>query len=290
MTKSQKVISAEMLSEYAEAFRCPYCEGSLKVVALKSLECPNNHSFDIAKQGYVNLMTRPLNSNYGKELFQARQEIVMGSCLYAPLHDRISKVIECRREISSHPFVILDAGCGEGSHLQSILDMNGNAAGVGLDISKEGIVMAAKKYKNPIWLVGDLAKSPLGDQSVHVILNLFSPSNYKEFKRSLKSNGLVIKVVPRSNYLKELREAFFVDADKRSFNNEDTVSLFKKHFHLSDVTSLCYTKYLNKDELGNLVQMSPLSWTSEQKHRDALIRQGDAEITIDIDILVGLNK
>ncbi|WP_342346113.1 putative RNA methyltransferase [Paenibacillus mangrovi] len=57
-----------MFSEYAETFRCPHCEGALKVVDLKSLGCPNNHTFDISKQGYVNLMTRPLNSNYGKEL------------------------------------------------------------------------------------------------------------------------------------------------------------------------------------------------------------------------------
>ncbi|OBY76769.1 SAM-dependent methyltransferase [Paenibacillus sp. KS1] len=290
MTKSQKIKSAGMFSEYAVAFRCPYCEGSLKVVDLKSLECPKNHTFDIAKQGYVNLMTRSLNSNYAKELFEARQEIIRGSCLYAPLHDSISKVIESHREISGNPLLILDAGCGEGSHLQSILDMNGDAAGIGLDISKEGIVMAAKNYKDPIWLVGDLAKSPLGGQSVHVILNLFSPSNYKEFRRTLKPNGLVIKVVPRSNYLIELREAFFDDAHKKSFNNEDTVSLFKNHFHHSDVISFCYTKSLTKDELGYLVQMSPLAWTSDQVRREALVGRGSADITIDIDILIGLNK
>jgi 23S rRNA (guanine745-N1)-methyltransferase len=165
-----------------------------------------------------------------------------------------------------------------------------NNDGVGLDISKEGIVMAAKKYKDPIWLVGDLAISPLEDQSFHVILNIFSPSNYKEFKRILVPNGLVIKVVPRSNYLKELREALFDDLKKKVYKNDATVSLFKKHFYLSDVINLCFTKKLNQAELENLVQMSPLAWTSDQAHIDAFVNRGSSEITIDLDILIGLNK
>src|SRR5699024_11433583 len=56
-----------------------------------------------------------------------------------------------------------------------------------------------------LWLVGDLANTPIGDGSCQVILNIFSPANYMEFKRVLAPNGLVEKVVPRANYLKELR-------------------------------------------------------------------------------------
>ncbi|MFP5112967.1 putative RNA methyltransferase [Bacillaceae bacterium C204] len=289
---TNKLKSVEVFIEFVAAFRCPHCEGSLKVADLKSLKCSNNHTFDFAKQGYVNLMTHPSSSHFNNKLFEARQKIIMESNLYASLHEKISKVIKEHMGVSIFPFLILDAGCGEGSHLQRILDkcMNGIMTGVGLDISKEGIVMAAKKYKDPIWLVGDLAKSPLEDQSFHVILNIFSPSNYKEFKRILVPNGLVIKVVPRSNYLKELREALFDDFEKKVYKNDDTVSLFKKHFYLSDVINLCFTKKLNKAELENLVQMSPLAWTSDQAHIDAFVNRGSSEITIDLDILIGLNK
>src|SRR5699024_8950783 len=81
---------------------------------------------------------------------------------------------------------------------------------MGLDVSKEGVIMAAKNYKDTIWLVGDLANTPIGDGSCQVILNIFSPANYMEFKRVLAPNGLVVKVVPRANYLKELREVLFL--------------------------------------------------------------------------------
>lgn len=287
-----KTKSVKVFSEFAEAFRCPHCKGLLKVVDLKSLKCINNHTFDFAKQGYVNLMAHSSKSNYDKRLFEARHQIIMESNLYGLLHQKISKVIKGQMEQPDFPFLILDAGCGEGSHLQKILDecRNESIMGVGLDISKEGIILAAKKYKEPIWIVSDLAKSPLQNQSLHVILNILSPSNYKEFKRILVPEGLVIKVVPGLNYLKELREALFQNTKKKAYKNDDTVDLFKKHFNLKDVFNLCYTKKMDRVKLGDLVQMSPLSWNLDKTDVDRLINRIPSEITIDLDILIGLNE
>ncbi|AKP45599.1 MULTISPECIES: putative RNA methyltransferase [Bacillus] len=290
MTK--KIKSAELVSEFVEAFRCPLCKSSMKVVDFKSLICSKNHTFDFSKQGYVNLMTHPSKSHYKRELFKARHKIIIESHLYTPMHEMISKVITEYMDVSVKPFMIVDLGCGEGSHLQRILDECKVPAmtGVGLDISKEGIAMAAKRYENQIWLVGDLAKSPLEDQSFHVILNILSPSNYKEFKRILVEDGLVIKVVPRPNYLKELREAFYDHKEKRVYKNDQTVSLFKKHLRLLDVFHLCYSKNLNETELKNLVQMTPLAWSADKARIDAFIHRDSARITVDLDILVGMNK
>lgn len=204
----QKEKSAETVKEIADVLRCTLCHRSMKVFALKSLVCSNNHTFDLAKQGYVNMMTRPSRSHYDKMLFESRQKIIMESNLYELLHKKIPEVIEEYLEGSHDPTVIIDAGCGEGSHLQRILERcNDNTiTGIGLDISKEGIVMAAKHYHSPVWLVGDLANPPLTNQSCHCILNILSPANYQEFKRMMVPGGLMIKVVPRKNYLKELRK------------------------------------------------------------------------------------
>src|SRR5699024_4119165 len=95
---------------------------------------------------------------------------------------------------------------GECSHLQKIINECRNKArtGIGLDIAKEGIIMASKNYHNPIWLVGDLANIPLTDQSRHVVLNILSPANYMEFERDLAPEGIIVRIVPRPNYLTEL--------------------------------------------------------------------------------------
>lgn len=289
---SQKEKSAELISEIINVLKCPLCKSRLKVVEMKSLICTNNHTFDLAKQGYVNMMTRPATSQYDKPLFEARRKIIMESDLYALLYEKISEVIQDRMDVSYDSIMMLDAGCGEGSHLQRIIDECNNEAliGVGLDISKEGIVMAAKNYKTPIWFVGDLANTPLTDRSCHVILNILSPANYLEFKRVLVPNGLIVKVVPRPNYLKELREVLFEDTDKRDYNNDETVSLFKNHFHLVNMFNLSYTKEFKSSELTSLVKMSPIAWNSKIECMDSFINRDFAEITVDIDILVGVNK
>lgn len=288
---SKMIKSAELVNKFIRVFKCPVCGDLMSVVELKSLKCSKNHTFDFTKQGYLNLMTHPSNSHYNKELFEARYKIISESNLYNPIHEAITKSIEEYLDVSGQPYLIADLGCGEGSHLQRILEgLSSEATGVGLDISKEGIAAAAKKQGEPIWLVGDLANSPLVDKSFHVILNILSPSNYKEFKRILEPKGLIIKVVPRSNYLKELREAFFENKEKKDYQNHEIVSLFKKHFQLLDITSLSYTKTLNKAELGNLVQMTPLAWTAEKTYIDQFINRDSAQVTVDLDILVGQNK
>ncbi len=72
---SKKIICAELINKFEKIFQCPICSSPMGIVDLKSLICSNNHTFDIAKQGYVNLMTRSLASRYDKELFESRKII-----------------------------------------------------------------------------------------------------------------------------------------------------------------------------------------------------------------------
>src|SRR5699024_9503595 len=136
-------------------------------------------------------------------------------------------------------------------------------------------------------LVGDLANTPIGDGSCQVILNIFSPANYMEFKRVLAPNGLVVKVVPRANYLKELREVFIPETSNGMYSNDETVSLFKKHFHSVSHNKLCYSKTLYQDALIYLAAMTALARKYKKEQINAFSHQGATEITVDLDILVG---
>ncbi|WP_188455703.1 putative RNA methyltransferase [Virgibacillus oceani] len=289
MTNQEK--SAEIVRKNIHVFRCPLCHSPMKVNALKSIICLNNHTFDFAKWGYINMMIRHSNGHYEKKLFEARQKIITGGELYPLLHHKISGIIKMHSDVSNNQPVMLDLGCGEGSHLQKILDKCNDAiTGIGLDISKEGIILAAKKYKNSIWIVGDLVNTPFADQSGHIILNILSPANYMEFKRILAPAGIVVKVVPNANYLKELQDVLFMNNNKKNYDNDDTVSLFKQHFELVEYSKLSYSKELNQTELLNLVQMSPLAWNASKEKIDTFMNQSSSNITVDIDILVGVNR
>lgn len=105
------------------------------------------------------------------------------------------------------------------------------------------------------------------DKQFDVILNILSPSNYAEFNRLLKADGLVVKVVPQSGYLKELREVIFEEPEKQSYSNVDTVERFNENFQFVDSSRLCYTVTLDNPSIQMLVQMTPLSHGQLQRNK-----------------------
>jgi 23S rRNA (guanine745-N1)-methyltransferase len=111
-----------------------------------------------------------------------------------------------------------------------------------------------------------------------------------EFKRVLAPRGMVVKVVPGPNYLKELRDILYTSSNKNAYTNDETKSLFKEHFHLIEEFNLSEVKELNQTELMDLIQMSPLSWHAEKERIDSFMNQDSAGITIDLDILYGIHK
>lgn len=271
---SKRVASILFMKEHETLFSCPLCNEKMHVEEEGHVICGNLHSFDIAKQGYVNFMINPSASMYSKSLFESRQEVI-NSGLYNPLQQRIADYIGDQAK------TILDTGCGEGSHLEKISGLlKQQVVGVGIDISKEGIQAAAKFYERKIWCVGDLAHSPYREHSFDCILNILSPANYEEFSRLLKPGGKVIKVVPQSQYLKEIRKQAFANSDKENYTNEHTVKRFKEHFSNVDQERLTYTLPLNAQLVPKLLEMTPLGWHLE---KDISL----TDITIDLDILIG---
>lgn len=91
----KKINSPMLVGKFVDVLKCPLCESDLRVVELNSLVCRKKHTFDFAKQGYLNLLARPSSTTqYNKELFEARHHIIMESNLYSPLHEAIAEVIK----------------------------------------------------------------------------------------------------------------------------------------------------------------------------------------------------
>lgn len=276
---SKKQMSAQWLQKNAQLFRCPHCEQAFHIQEEKTLVCKNGHSFDLAKQGYVNLLTHPVQSMYDQKLFEARKQ-VLDAMLYAHVYDVILQQLTNLPEV----ITVLDTGCGEGTHLYKLKEQcEHEMIATGIDLSKEGIVAAAKNYTDILWVVGDLAKSPYASKKFDVILNILSPANYEEFKRLLQPNGRVIKVVPQSGYLKELRKQFYATSEKEDYSNSQTVERFKESFPHVDIFRVTTTKKISTELVPLLAHMTPMGWHQEKKIEDLQLD----EITIDVDILVG---
>jgi len=274
--QSKRQTSILCMQKHEFLFSCPICRQSMQVLASGDIKCAQNHTFTIAKQGYVNFLTKNTETQYSKSLFESRKDVI-DSGLYSEMHDEITRLI------GNRVYSILDTGCGEGSHLHYIgLRLQPDLVTVGIDISKEGIMCAAKYYEQTMWCVGDLANSPFQEQSFDVILNILSPANYVEFKRLLRKGGKVIKVVPQANYLKELREQVYANSDKENYSNHQIIKRFQENFSTVTKKRITYTKTIEEGLLPKLLQMTPLGWHIRDEGEISL-----NEITIDLDILVG---
>src|SRR5699024_8938854 len=251
------------------------------------LICSNNHAFDFTRQGYVNLLTHPPKTKYSKDLFEARKTIIANDGLFDPLTETIAEFLK-----QTNAVTILDTGWEKRYRLENICDQIHSdekirRTGTGNDIGKAGNFTAAKNYPDMIWTVADLANTPVQHNQFDVILNIFTPSTYTEFNRLLKPDGYVMKVVPQSGYLKELREAFFDETDKQSYSNAETVALFEEHFQMIDRLNIQYTKELGELSIPSLMKMTPLTWTISEEKVQSFIDNNTNQITVDLEILIG---
>ncbi|WP_213619339.1 putative RNA methyltransferase [Paenibacillus sp. J22TS3] len=291
----RRTAAANLLTACTDLLRCPVCTRPMSVVNNTNLTCANKHSYDISKYGYVNLLSRPASTKYGKPLFESRR-VISEHGLFEPVDHWISQYIQGSSQSCCRPVALLDAGCGEGSHLSyihesltSIYEHTG-IVGVGLDIAKEGVQMASKRGSSLVWLVADLARSPLSDDQFDYILNFLSPSNYAEFGRLLKEDGRIIKVVPGPDYLRELRTLLYGEPNESPHSSQDIQDRFLEHFQLVDSERLYYKRRLDRELTRHLVHMTPLSWGADAERLHDALQVDSLEITVDLDVLIGKEK
>ena len=265
----------------ATAFACPICQENLTLVE-SSLKCNNRHSFDLAKFGYVNLVPQIKQSvNYDKENFQNRQQI-----LEAGFYQAILEVVSDLLSSSENATTILDIGCGEGFYSRKLQESHPGKTFYAFDISKDSVQIAAKSEPNWAvnWFVGDLARLPIKDASMDILLDIFSPANYGEFRRVLSEDGILIKVIPTENHLKEIRQRVQDQLTNKDYSNQDIKNHFQEHFTILSSQTVSLTKPITAEQLQALLSMTPLLFHIDQSKIDW---SQLTEITIEAEILVG---
>ena len=265
----------------ATAFACPICQENLTLVE-SSLKCNNRHSFDLAKFGYVNLAPQIKQSaNYDKENFQNRQQI-----LEAGFYQAILEVVSNLLSNSKNTKTILDIGCGEGFYSRKLQERHPDKTFYAFDISKDSVQIAAKSEPNWAvnWFVGDLARLPIKDASMDILLDIFSPANYGEFRRVLSKDGILIKVIPTENHLKEIRQKVQDQLTNKDYSNQDIKNHFQNNFTILSSKTASLTKPITAEQLQALLSMTPLLFHIDQTKIDW---SQLTEITIEAEILVG---
>ncbi len=250
-------------------YQCPLCHQPLALNE-KTFKCENNHQFDMAKEGYVNLMPahhkRSKDPGDNKEMMQARRRFLEKD-YYDPMRQEVARLCSKYTEGTSHQ--LLDIGCGEGYYTdqvqKSLHAQSDNATTFGLDISKIAIRYASKRYPECHFSVASSHRLPFSDQSLDAILRIYAPCKAEELKRVVRDNGVVITVTPAGRHLYQLRERIYDDV--RLHNEEPEII---DGYELEHQQQLNYTMDLENGDAFDLLQMTPFAWKATEALRDEL--------------------
>jgi 23S rRNA (guanine745-N1)-methyltransferase len=261
-------------------FICPLCKNTLEKQK-ESLICKNKHCFDLAKEGYVNLL--PVNAKKSKDpgdnskMMSARRAF-LESHRYEPLAAKLAEIVN--RISSDKKATILDLGCGEGYYTGYIKKFNKTIRMLGLDISKVAVRSASKRYKDVKFCVASAFELPIADKELDIILRIYAPSSDSELQRVIKDGGYLITVTPGERHLYQLRDIIYQEVHKHSEENKRI-----ENFKLMEKIKLNYILNIHDVEaVKNLLDMTPFGWKISENNKEALFKMDHWEIDCDFNI------
>ncbi|HAA46360.1 MAG: rRNA (guanine-N1-)-methyltransferase [Halomonas sp. 54_146] len=284
-----------------QALACPL-DGEPLALTGSVWRCAAGHSFDIAKQGYVNLLPvqhkRSHDPGDSKAMVAARQRF-LGAGYYQPIADAVSDAVFSHagsQHPTNEPLSCLDAGCGEGYYLRQLAHAGqlANAAPnslplslIGLDISKWAVLAAAKQDNKqaPLssWVVGSNAHIPVQTETLDSVLCMFGFPVLIEFARVLRTGGLLLQVEAGPNHLRELREVIYPTLKPERSTETEVLEGFIHH----SSERVSYPLALNgSDAIADLLAMTPHLYRASAEGRARAAALEMLSVTVDARIVI----
>ncbi|PKM31203.1 MAG: SAM-dependent methyltransferase [Gammaproteobacteria bacterium HGW-Gammaproteobacteria-11] len=246
---------------------CPLCQAALTAQGSRWC-CSHGHSYDQARQGYLNLLlVQHKNSRQPGDTpaMLACRQAFLDAGHYQPVSDEINRLLS-----AGAPARLLDMGCGEGYYTARLANALSGCSLGGLDISKDAIHKAARRSRDIQWLVGSSARLPVADASLDAALCVFSPWSWEECLRSLKPGGQLLLVGPHADHLLSLRAALYDSIHP----TPELIKALPSGLHIVSDSTLRYALDLESTDLGNLIGMTPHGFRSRPERQQALLEQG----------------
>jgi 23S rRNA (guanine745-N1)-methyltransferase len=247
-----------MLGDVTRTLACPHCGADLARVDTM-LRCVAGHSFDIARQGYVNLLTgeSPVGTADTAAMVAARTAF-LGAGHYDPIGDALARA--CTTDTAG---TLVDVGAGTGHHLAHVLNALPHRHGLALDISKYALRRAARAHPRLGAAACDAWRAlPVRTAAAATVLNVFAPRNPAELRRIVADDGALVVVAPTPRHLAELVPPLGllqVDADKGERINAKLAPWFTPR----ERHTLTFTMGLDHDAIATVVEMGPSAWHTD---------------------------
>lgn len=181
---------------------CPHCGEPLEPDGRRWL-CGDGHSFDVAKQGYLNLADGPEPANADTAAMLDARARVQASGLFDVVTDALDDIVPASTER------LLEVGAGTGHYLAGLLSSRPDARGIALDVSRAAARRAARAHPAAASVVADVWRGlPIRTGAIDVLLCVFAPRNAVEFARVLSSDGHLVVATPAPDHLAGLRSHY----------------------------------------------------------------------------------
>ncbi|MDR3242125.1 MAG: methyltransferase domain-containing protein [Lactobacillaceae bacterium] len=268
------------LQDNLHMFRCNVCNSAYARIDGTSLVCENGHRIDLNKKGSLVFLNHSVNTEYDDHMLAARRR-VLTTGLFDGIVNGVNQALPQEQQR------ILDVGTGEGTPFVKLIDQRQvDDVAIGFDISKAGINLATQLETDAFFTVADLAQLPFTDNAFDSVIEFFSPSAYGEFNRVLKNGGTLVKVVPNSGYLHELREMLYpVDSPTHTYENTRVVDLFMEHYPEATIEHVNYQWAIPAELWVDLLHMTPLHWGARPEAQAAAEAQPLPFVTVDVVVL-----
>lgn len=261
-----------LAAEKLQALRCRACGGSLKRAG-DDFACNNGHRVNVNRKGLINFLSAPVETYYDAQLFAARSRVFAAGC-----YRQVVDAIEAMLPPQAHR--LLDAGCGDGWYLNELLQRHEDWCGAGVDISRDAIVKATDHPCTALWCVGDLRSLPFADGSFTAVLDVLTPANYGEFRRVLAEDGLLIKVYPGREYLKEIRAA----RGMALYEEGQVEEYLQEKSHVVESRRVLVEQTITPQVWRDFVWMTPLNQDLSDAEKEALAQKPAGSMTIDLHV------
>lgn len=256
----------------SQIYFCPLCQTPLSDETHR-LICSNNHSFDKAKEGYVNLLPvqnkKSKDPGDNKDMVIARREFLARGYYDFLREAMCQKICEVAGENT-----LLDVGCGEGFYTHKFNECANVVSTYGLDISKPAVKYAAKRFKDCYFSVASSSNAPFENNAFDIITSVFSPLFDKELARLNNNNGTLIVASPGSNHLTELKALIYKEVNPhQAVETPDGFELVNHNLHTEVVE-------LELEALTELIKMTPFAWKFRPEHWQSLTQKVPFKVTL----------
>lgn len=275
------------LSQVTTVFACPVCGEALPRVD-RTFTCANGHAFDVAREGYVNLLLaqhrRSKDPGYSREMIKARRGL-FDAGHYEPLADELADLIVAHLPGTSGQ-VVVDAGCGEGYYLRRLRARLGHPGGerpvtmCGIDLSRHAVRLAAKRDPQGLYAVAGTFRLPVLPGRADVVLSHFSPVSAPDFRRVVRPGGVVLVGGPGEHHLSGLKKELY----RSPLGHKPSASLVgEPGFELIDSSRIRYEMHLRgPSEVADLLSMTPFYWSADEATQARLARLDSLDAEVDV--------